>query len=109
MTFSKLMYSRNLVKEAFKIERLLAIEYGKCRRNTEKIGLLKQTQDEVRAERAMVAKAVEEWIAQTPTSNEFQHNMREFFVKGNGVLVQNFHRDVEYLLGENKHYKQKKD
>ena len=31
--------------------------------------------------------------------------MRNFFLKGNGAISKNFHRDVESLLGENKYYK----
>lgn len=105
MTFSKLMYIRNLVKEAYKIEKLKQIEYGKARMNAEKIALLEQTYSEVKTERKIVSAEVEEWITQTLTSKKFQSEMRNFFLKGNDAISKNFHRDVESLLGENKYYK----
>lgn len=105
MTFSKLMYIRNLVKEAYKIEKLKQIEYGKARMNAEKIALLEQTYSEVKVERQKLSVEVDKWITQTPTSRQFQSEMRNFFLKGNGAISKNFHRDVESLLGENKYYK----
>jgi len=107
MNFSKLMYARSLVKEVYKIEEVMRDEYAKQRKNQYKIELLAQTKAEVLAERERISTEVKEWIKETPTSPTFQNEMYEFFIKGQNILRTNFHREVEYLFGENKYYKAK--
>jgi hypothetical protein len=101
MTYSRLTYARELIKERKKLQDCWIKEKEKKRLNSKKLELIEITVSEVKKEMKSVSEEIENWLKTADLPLDIVDEAKNYFLKGNNDISYNFFRYIRRALGEN--------